>query len=152
MSKFKNAETVIKFKAATYTVSGSQQTISFPDVDLETALITVTKVKKVVRGEIMDRDGEVIEYIGMGSSEVNIVGTITGDNGIEPVQQVIDLNKVIDAPISLDIICPYLNQKGIQKLVILDSTLPQDPGGISYQTFNINAISEIPTELRISGV
>jgi len=59
---------------------------------------------------------------------------------------------MLDAPIALDITCPFLNQLGIQKAVVESYELPQNEGGISYQTFTINLISDIPVELRITGV
>lgn len=152
MSDFKGVPTALQFKGGTYVSNVQGQTISYPYVDLKTVLITLVKTKKVIRGEVAGKDGEVIEYIGMASHDVTITGIITGENGVEPTQQIIDLNKIIDAPVSIEVVCPFLNQKGIQKLVILSSTLPQEAGGISYQNFSISAIAEVPTELRISGV
>ena len=47
--KLNTAETAITFKAATYQV-GEQKTVSFNDVNLDSALISITKTKKLVRG------------------------------------------------------------------------------------------------------
>ena len=174
MSIFKNAKTAIKFKGGSYQKRADGPIITFNDVSLDTALISITKVKKLIRSEVAGKDGDVIEYIGKGSDEITIVGTITGDayhrptsladfakevvdaytgalNG-EPREAVNALNALIDAPIAIDVVCPFLNLKGIFKIVITDANLPQDAGGINYQTFTINAISEQPIELRILNV
>lgn len=152
MSTFTNAKTSVRFEGGTYLTNVKGQTISFPAVNLITALVSIRKTKKVIRGEIAGKDGEVIEYIGMGSAEVSISGVITAANGSEPTNDVRDLNKLIDAPIAVSVVCPFLNTKGINKLVILDADLPQESGGLSYQTFTLNCISEVPIELRIKGV
>lgn len=152
MSTFTNTKTAVRFEGGTYKTNVEGQTITFPAVDLPTALVSIKKSKKVIRSEVAGKDGEVIEYIGMGSTEVSISGIITAANGVEPTNEVRNLNKLIDAPISVTIVCPFLNTKGISKVVILDADLPQEAGGLSYQTFTLNCISEIPTELRIKGV
>jgi len=152
MSTFTNAQVVIKFEGGTYETNIKGQTKTFPSVILRSALITIKKSKKVIRSEVAGKDGEVIEYIGMGSTEVAITGILTGSNGVSPRDDIRDLNALIDAPIAINVVSPFLNRKGITKLVILDADIPQEAGGISYQNFSLNCISEIPTELRIKGV
>lgn len=151
MSLLNTSISPLTFKAGSYRVAGSTQVVTFKEVTLNTALVSVTKMKKVVRGEIAAKDGEVIEYMGKAPAEINISGTITGANGQRPEQDVIDLTKIIDAPIAIDVVNEHLNQLGIYTIVILTAVIPQDPGGVSYQTFDISAIEEIKTELRISG-
>ncbi len=143
--------TPITFKAATYKV-GEQNTVSFQDVNLNSALISITFTKKLVRGDVMGRAGEVTEYMGQGPCDINIYGSLTGANGVRPIDDILELTKVINAPIALDVVCPFLNQLGVHKIVISDATFPQDPGGVSYQNYTISAFSEYPIELRISGV
>lgn len=152
MSLINKSISPLTFKAGSYRVAGSSQTVSFKDVTLDTNLITLTKVKKLVRGEVAAKDGEVIEYMGQAPSEINIIGTLTAANGQRPEQAVIDLAKVLDAPIAIDVVNEHLNQLGVHSIEVLMATLPQEPGGLSYQTFDISAISEIKTELRINGV
>jgi hypothetical protein len=57
---------------------------------------------------------------------------------------------MLDAPIKIDVVCPYLQTLGIYSLVVESYELPQFEGGISYQNFTIQFSSDIPTELRIS--
>ena len=49
MSTFKSSKTAIKFKGASYKKRPDGPTISFEDVSLETALVSITKTKKVQR-------------------------------------------------------------------------------------------------------
>ena len=89
------------------------------------------------------------EYIGLDDYIVQVFGMVTGSNGVEPVQQRIDLNKMLIAPVPIEVVCPYLQNLGIHLLIVESYDLPQDPGGVSYQKFSINFRSETPKELRI---
>jgi hypothetical protein len=152
MGAFTTAKTAIKFKAGSYRRTKGGPLISFNELVLETVLISLTKNKKIIRSEIAGKDGEVIEYMGAGSHDITINGMITSDYGVEPTEKINALNAILDAPISIQVICPFLNMKGIHQIVIMDSTQPQEAGGIAYQSFTINAISEVPVELRIKNV
>ena len=61
------------------------------------------------------------------------------------------LREVLRAPITIEVVNPHLNKLGVQYLVIESYDIPQEAGGISYQRYTINCISDFPTELRISN-
>lgn len=152
MSTFKNAITAIKFGAGSYETQVKGQIISFNEFALETALISLSQAKQIVRTQIQGRDGSVKEYVGLDDYSIRVEGTITGANGVAPTDEVLNLKKMLDAPITLDIVCPYLNQLGVTHAVVDGYELPQNAGGISYQTFTIDLISDYPKELRITSV
>lgn len=151
MSTFKTAKTAIKFKEGTYPTNVPEYDISFPAIEMKTALITITQSKKIVKTDVQGRDGKIKEYIGMDDYLVTIVGTITGENNVQPIADILDLKRMLDAPCSIEVVCPFLNQLGIFELLIENYELPQDAGGISYQTFSINASSDMPAKLIISN-
>lgn len=124
----------------------------FEAVKFDAVLITVNQAKKIIRTEIQGRDGTVKEYIGMDDYEVNINGIITGANGVRPTSEVDALKKVMDAPIAIDVVSAYLQALGIDQIVVLSCAWEQDEGGYSYQTFSINAVSDVPQELRLTNV
>ena len=143
-----NARTAIRFEAGSYENSRGQ-TIQFPAIDLSTALVSVSQGKRIVTTVVDGQDGSVKEYIGLDDYIVQVFGMVTGSNGVEPVQQRIDLNKMLTAPVPMEVVCPYLQNLGIHLLIVESYDLPQDPGGVSYQKFNITFRSETPKELRI---
>jgi len=151
MGTFRTAKTAIKFQGGTYATNVAGQTISYPDILLKTALVSLAQNKKIVKTDILGRDGKIKEYIGMDDYQVTITGTLTGENGIQPLNDILDLKKMLDAPVEISTICPFLNQFGIFDLVVESYELPQEAGGISYQTFTINCVSEIPAKLVISN-
>ncbi len=125
---------------------------SFEAVKFAAVLITVNQAKKIIKTEIQGRDGTVKEYIGMDDYEVSINGVITGTNGTRPVEQIAALKKIIDAPIALDVVSAYLQALGINQIVIDNCFWDQQEGGYAYQTFSINASSDVPQELRLTNV
>lgn len=151
MSTFKTATAALKFKGGSYPSDVEGQFITFPDVTLYTALITISQSKKIVRTDIVGRNGQVREYIGMNDYQVNITGTITGENNVRPTSEILNLKKVLDAPCEIEVECEFLNQFGIFNLIIDSADTPQDAGGVSYQTYNINCSSELPANLIVSN-
>jgi len=149
MSSFTNAKTAIRFDAGSYEDSNGN-TISFQQLAYKTALVSVGQAKKIIKTEMQGRDGTVKEYIGLDDYSITVTGIITGENGIQPTDEVIALKNMLDAPIKIDVVCPYLQTLGIYSLVVESYELPQFEGGISYQNFTIQFSSDIPTELRIS--
>jgi Domain of unknown function (DUF6046) len=114
-----------------------------------TVLITVSQAKKIVKTEIQGLDGTVKEYIGLGDYSVTINGIIVGDNRVYPRADVLTLKKMLDAPVAIPVYCAYLNDLGINNLVIDEYTLPQDAGSYSKQAYTINASSDYAIDLQL---
>ena len=117
---------------------------------LDTVLITVTKPLRVIKTEIQGRDGTVKEYIGADDVKLTINGIITGNNGVYPRDEVARLKAWLDAPVSKPIVAWWLQNLGVDNIVVENYSFPQVQGGYSYQMFSIDAISDIPVELRIT--
>jgi len=118
----------------------------------DAVLITVSQAKKIITTEIQGRDGTVKEYIGLDDYQVVVNGIITGANGIHPVDEIAQLKKMLDAPVAIDVACAYLQNLGIQSLVVMDYVFEQQAGGYSYQTFSITFKSDVPQQLRLNGI
>ena len=119
-------------------------------INLETVIITVDQPIRVVKTEIQGRDGTVKEYIGKDDMRITINGILTGLNGVNPREETNRLKRWLDAPVSKQIVCWWLENMGISNIVVEDYSFPQVAGGYSYQTFSVNCISDTPVELRIS--
>lgn len=125
--------------------------ITIPVVTFQAILISLSYPRNIVKTEIQGRDGTVKEYIGEGDAQISFRGVITGGNGRYPSDEVQPLIDLIKAPIAIPVVCTWLNDKGIHNIVFEDRTLDQEEGGYSYQTFVLQAISDTPQELLISG-
>ena len=51
---------------------------------------------------------------------------------------------------SKDIVGWWMGNLGIDKLVVENYSIPQVVGGYSYQMFSIDAVSDLPVQLRIT--
>lgn len=130
-----------------YTVDGV--TYFVPGVKLETFLITVSSQKNIILTPIQGLNNTVKEYISSNDDQILIAGTITGQNGIYPINAVNDLKQLLAAPVSFKVTNRYLQNLGIETIAITGYNLPQEEGGYSYQYFEITAISDVPVELKI---
>ena len=151
MSTFKTAKTAIKFEGGTYTDPKGRE-VSFPTLEYPTVLVSVSQAKRIFRTAVEGQDGSVKEFVGMDDFSVQVYGIITAANGVEPEQERINLKKMLTAPVPIEVVCPFLQSLGIHLLVVESFDIPQEAGGISFQKFNINFISETPKQLRISSV
>jgi hypothetical protein len=128
---------------------GTTQTWSAMRFDA--VLIAVSQAKKIVKTEIAGRNGTVKEYIGMDDYAIQITGVITGANGQHPADEIAQLKRILDAPISIAVSSTYLQNMGIFSIDVESYELGQQPGGYSYQNFTINATSSNPAELIINA-
>lgn len=140
----------LKLLGGNYIDNLTGKNVSFADITIDTVLITVQLSMNIIKTAIQGRDGTVKEYIGKDDAKVTIQGVICGANGVYPKEEVSALLQWINAPISKGVTCGYLQNLGIDNLVVEDATIPQIAGGYSYQTFTINCISDLPVELTIA--
>lgn len=144
--------TNIEFLPDTYETSIKGKFLTTPQMRFDAILLTVTQAKKIIKTEIQGRNGTVKEYLGLDDFQVQINGVITGPNGHYPIETVSFLKQILDAPIPIPVASTYLNNLGINLLVIESYELAQEAGGYSYQTFSISCSSDIPQEIRLSNV
>ena len=142
----------IIFQAGSYEGPTQGQTISFPQVQLQAVLMTVDQAKVIIKTEIAGRNGTAKEYIGLSDYQISINGIITGDNGVRPTQDISNLKKMLDAPVVIQVASSFLQEMGIDNIVVDSYNLPEMEGGRAYQTFTISCSSDIPQELRIADV
>lgn len=121
----------------------------WPFLQFDTVLLTVDQSKNIVKTVIQGRNGTVKEYIADGDYQVNIKLLIIGSNGVMPLQEVADLKRALDAPVALAVNSRFLQNLGVDNIVVESYIMPQMEGGYSYQAVEIRAISDEPIELKI---
>lgn len=120
-------------------------------MNLESIIIQVNQSIRVIKTEIQGRNGTIKEYIGADDMQISVNGIITGKNGVYPKNEVIRLKEWLDAPVAKGVTAWWLNNLGVNNIVIESYSIPQTRGGYSYQVFSFNAVSDTPVELRIVG-
>lgn len=135
--------------SVTYTDFVSRRKITTTEIVLQTVLCTVSRPSILVKTQIAGRNGTVKEYISKDDHYVTINGIITGQNGVMPALDVLELKSALDAPVPLPVSSRFLNNLGVYNIVVEDVAMPQEAGGISKQAFTISAVSDEPIELQI---
>ncbi len=132
------------YSGATY--SGQPLT----DLYLDNVLIDIKQNKNMPTTRIMGHNKEIIEYIGLDSYDIKLEGTLLapnpdsvnydGLNGIFPVDQYKMLKNYCEMGASIYVLSPTLNEIfNIQYIAIKGYKFEQEPGGISYQKYIIEA-------------
>lgn len=141
----------VTFDSVTYTDSNNNP-ITTPKMTFQAILVSVVFPRNIIKTEIQGRDGTVKEYIGEGDASLSFTGIMVGGNGVYPSELIASFMKVIKAPVAIPVISTHLQNMGIYAVVFDDRTFDQTEGSYSYQTFSVNAISDTPQELSISGM
>ncbi len=140
----------VTFASVTYT-DNDGKSVTTPRMTFQSILISVSFPRFIVKTQIQGRNGQVKEYIGEDDAQITFRGVICGPNGHYPATEVAALKKIIKAPVEIPVISSYLQNLDIATMVFEDRELEQEEGGYSYQTFSLNAVSDVPQELKISG-
>lgn len=134
----------------TYTDNLTGATVTFPELKFATVIVTVSLAARIIKTEIQGRNGTVKEYIGEDDARVTIQGVINGWNGHYPLSEVGRLNSWRLAPVAKSATSTFLQNLGINNLVVESCDIPQIAGGYSYQQFTIECLSDMPVELKIT--
>lgn len=115
----------------------------------DTVLTVVDKPKNIIKTVIQGRNGSVKEYIGDGDYQITIRLIVIGDRKKMPLQEIADLKRALDAPVALEVNSRYLQNLGINNIVVESYSMPQAEGAYHYQAFEIRCSSDEPIELKI---
>ena len=137
----------LELKGGSYTYKG--QSFTFPDIKFATVLFTVAMQKNVIFTSIQGGDGTVKEYISDKDYLITIRGLLTGSNMTFPRDDWRSLIEVVKAKAPIQVNSWYLNDLDILNLVITDYEFPQEMGNYSQQPFVIQALSDVPIELKL---
>lgn len=119
-------------------------------IRLDAVIMDARGVKRVKETPITGRNGTVNELINTGDVQVNIRGKITSeDKNLKPKKLQEKLRKLREAPVPVEIVCPFLKTEGVDTLVILEGNVREKRGGANYYEINIKAKSQTPAEAEI---
>ncbi len=155
--------TSISFIGTTYTSLSGQQ-ITIPTITFEMVIITMKKGRNIEKTNITGRDsGSVKEYIGAKDWEIEIRAVIMASQNVsegmdkfyqdgkypEENMEIIDL--MLNAPIAIKVVCPYMNNRGVKYIVIDDGVqINQVEGEYEAQRLIIPCVSDSPLALLVS--
>lgn len=135
------------------TVDGKNtEEASFPAVFMDSAIISVSKKKNIVKTKIVNNSSTRKEYISSGDYDISISGVFTTNSDrIYPISDVDALIRACEAPIPLSVVSPYLFYFGITNMVVESFTLPQEKGSYATQRFSIKAVSHAASYAEIGS-
>tara|TARA_R110000765_G_scaffold379240_1_gene470218 strand:+ start:198 stop:1115 length:918 start_codon:yes stop_codon:yes gene_type:complete len=130
----------------------NSNTLSFPAIFMDSALISISKKKDIVKTKVVNRSSTRKEYITSGDYSVNITGVFTGtDHDVFPTADIEALIRAVEAPIPLEVISPYLFRFGITRLVVEGFDFGQERGSYASQKFSIKCTSHAASYAEIGA-
>jgi hypothetical protein len=122
-----------------------------PELSLELCTIGININKRVVKTNLLNQKGSVKEIIGQNDYTVSISGVLVGDFSFptsdkpqlgKPIEQMRLLIEIIESKTAVDVASPYLNNFGIDSIMIESGNLPQEIDSLNLQKFTISAYSD----------
>lgn len=119
------------------------------DLMINTVLFEVDIIKNVVMTPISGRDGTVKEYINRDDYQILIQGMIVSEfSNVFPRDEVTALSNLLNVNKSLAIASEFLQVFPIHNIVVLHAKIAQQMGYRNQVPFFINAVSDVPIELK----
>lgn len=168
--------TSITFIGTTYTSLQGKQ-ITIPTITFEMVLIRMKKGRNIEKTEISGRDtGSVKEYISgkdwvitidciitasqnvAQDSNGNILGDQYFQEGKYPEENMEYIDMLLNAPIAIEVVCPYINKRvnasnpqGSTYLIIDDDiSINQIEGEYEAQRITLNCLTDTPLVLQVA--
>jgi len=137
-----------KEDALTYTTFEGE-TITLQPLRMEIVLLTVTMVKNIVKTPISGRNGTVKEYVSNGDFKIEAKGMFIGDyTDVEDTVNKKHLIDFCDANVSINCSSGYLQDFGINSLVIDKYIINQVEGKRNQTMFELTCFSDTPFEIQ----
>lgn len=155
----------LKFVGTSYTANNGT-IITIPDIILETVIITLEMDKNIEKTTITGRDtGTVKEWISKGDWNIEIRAIITASaplnsdiqsrnqDGSYPMENMEALMILINASISIEVECWFLNKVAGIKYITIDKgfKLDQIEGEYEMQRIIIPALSDNPLIITVAN-
>lgn len=153
----------LKIKGGSYMDLEGVETV-YPDIIFDNILITLTDSRDIGKTPTFGgkRKGTIKEYISRGdwaielrvltSTELPVNDQVThrNQNGVYPRENMEQFFQILDAPVSLEVDCWYLQQAGIRWIAIEPGTIIQQvEGEYEVQRLIIPACSDEPLIIKV---
>lgn len=141
-------------------IDNQGNTINFEGIRFDTALMSVTIEKNIVRTAINGLNGTVKQFISLGDYAVDIQAIIIGqtdanNSGFDvtatdrvPETEIRKLNKILQVPQEIEIISEFLDFFDISTVVMTGGNVAQREGYRDSVFANFGLLSDTPIELK----
>lgn len=115
-------------------------------LQLDSAVVNVSRPKQIVVTEIEGRDGSVKEFINNGDFNISISGLVSNNNWIYPIEKVQQLHSFMKRKSNIEVNHEILNGLGIYEIVVTSYAFDKTPF-INCQPYSFEALSDDPIPL-----
>ncbi len=119
-------------------------------VELDAVLCEVTQKKRIVKTNIVGRNGSVKEYINEDDYVVNLKGVLLSDKPDTVPDQLSELNKIALVNDSVAVVSPFLDVFDIHNIVIESLKINQIEGKLNVISFDIASVSDVELSILVN--
>jgi hypothetical protein len=127
--------------------------VKLKGIRINTAILTVTQTKNIVKTAIEGRPGTIKEFISMGDFEIDFKAIIMpssfNDRGKYPEKEVSVMRELLNAPVAIPAVCDYLSRLGIFNIVVENYNFPQQTGMTTAQLVEAKFVSDSPPSIKL---
>lgn len=141
------------FEETTYNtlVNGEKKTesIKIDRMFFPVVMIEASRSKVIEVTTIEGRNGTIKEFSNLGDYEISIKGTLVGNEGNYPTQQVQHLIKFENCPVAIPTANDFLKYIGVNGVVIKRISWRNNQGYENMQAFELECMSDADVKLNI---
>lgn len=140
---------IVTIEKHSYTDPETGQAVANGEFDLELAIVEVTKPRNIVVTKIAGKNGTVKEFMSDDDYHITIRGSFVNSLAYSsPALLIRQFNKVTKSPLALSVNSNFLSYFEIFNIVIVDSKISQREGARNIVDYEIQALSDVPFEIR----
>ncbi len=119
-------------------------------VEQDAVLCEVTQKKRIVKTNIVGRNGSVKEYINEDDYAVNLKGVLLSDKPDTVPDQLSELYKIVSINDSVAVVSPFLDVFDIHNIVIESLKINQIEGKLNVISFDITSVSDVELSILVN--
>ena len=121
------------------------------DLYLDSAILTLSRTKNIVKTIVQGRDTSVKEFINNGDWLIEVSGILCEKTWKYPINKTKEFNRWMEKNQALKVNHEILTELGIYQIVIDDYSLPKTPH-INCQPYRFTASSDTPLPLLVDDL
>ena len=137
----------IVFESATWTEENEERQAD--GIKLYDAIVNISLNNEIVRTKVTGRKGTIKEFISNDDYNISIQALLVNTTrGKAPEVEVRAANRLLSAPVAIDVVSKFLEWMGIYQIAITNVKISTVPGFVNFKAIEIQALSNLPIDIE----
>ncbi len=137
----------IVFESVTWTEDNEERQAD--GIKLYDAIVNISLNNEIVRTKVTGRKGTIKEFISNDDYNISIQALLVNTKrGKAPEAEVRAANRLLSAPVAVDVVSKFLEWMGIYQIAITNVKVSTVPGFVNFKAIEIQALSNLPIDIE----